>query len=60
MKQYEFDGNSFQDLNGFFTAFGEMVNGKDGYFGKDLYSFDDCFFWWFWISHSMRNHLDKQ
>lgn len=44
MKQYEFDGNSFQDLNGFFTTFGEMVNGKDGYFGKDLHSFDDCFF----------------
>tara|TARA_B100001094_G_C17958281_1_gene684102 strand:+ start:344 stop:751 length:408 start_codon:yes stop_codon:yes gene_type:complete len=44
MKQYEFDGNSFQDLSGFFTAFGEMINGKNGYFGKDLHSFDDCFF----------------
>ena len=50
MKQYVLDGNKFNTLSGFFTAFGEMVNGNKGYFGKDLHSFDDCFFGGFGLS----------
>jgi RNAse (barnase) inhibitor barstar len=39
-----FDGDSFKDLGGFFVAFGKMINGEGGYFGKDFGSFDDCLF----------------
>lgn len=44
MKRYEFNGNKFKELESFFTLFGEMVNGKGGYFGKDFHSFEDCLF----------------
>lgn len=38
------DGNDFDDLTGFFCAMGEAVNGPGGYFGRNLFGFDDCMF----------------
>ena len=43
-KIYELDGDKIKSLEDFFAVFGEMVNGKGGYFGKNMDSFDDCLF----------------
>lgn len=44
MRKYILDGDKFDHLDGFFVTFGEMINGPDGYFGKNMASFDDCLF----------------
>lgn len=44
MKQYILEGNNFNDLSSFFVAFGKMINGEGGCFGKNMESFDDCLF----------------
>ena len=38
----EIDGIYINSLNDFFCSIGEALNGKGGYFGKDLYGFYDC------------------
>lgn len=38
----EIDGNKIKSLDDFFCAIGEALNGKGGYFGRDLYGFFDC------------------
>ncbi|WP_027625971.1 barstar family protein [Clostridium lundense] len=43
-KVYIFEGKNVYDLNSFFSEFAKMVNAPNGYFGRDLQSFDDCLF----------------
>lgn len=38
----EIDGNKIKSLNDFFCSIGEALNGKGGYFGRDLVGFDQC------------------
>ncbi|AZA77597.1 hypothetical protein EG347_08750 [Chryseobacterium sp. G0186] len=38
----ELDGNLFHNVDSFFCALGEEVNGPGGYFGRNLYALDDC------------------
>ena len=38
----EIDGVDIKSLNDFFCSIGEALNGKGGYFGRDLYGFYDC------------------
>ena len=38
------DGDKIKILKISLPSFGEMVNGKGGYFGKNMDSFDDCLF----------------
>lgn len=44
MKEYHLEGSRITDLQSFLKEFGEMVNGAGGYFGTDLFQFDDCLF----------------
>ncbi|GIE85725.1 barstar family protein [Actinoplanes regularis] len=39
---YELDGRFVTDIEGFYCAIGEAINGPGGYFGSDLDGFDDC------------------
>ncbi|GAA0471024.1 hypothetical protein Aca07nite_20720 [Actinoplanes capillaceus] len=39
---YHLDGRSVTDVNGFYCALGEAVNGPGGYFGWNLDAVDDC------------------
>lgn len=38
----ELDGNLFHNVDSFFCALGEEVNGPGGYFGRNLYALNDC------------------
>ncbi|SFN10867.1 Barstar, RNAse (barnase) inhibitor [Chryseobacterium oleae] len=38
----EIDGNKFHNLDSFFCALGEEVNGIGGYFGRGIYALFDC------------------
>ncbi|NUT47401.1 MAG: hypothetical protein HOV94_08840 [Saccharothrix sp.] len=39
---YELDGRFVTDVEGFYCAIGEAINGPGGYFGWNLGAFDDC------------------
>jgi hypothetical protein len=39
---HRLDGRHVTDLNGFFCALGEAVNGPGGYFGWNWYAVEDC------------------
>lgn len=39
---FELPGDQIFDLSSFFCAIGEAVNGPGGYFGQNLFWFDDC------------------
>ncbi|MEN3537649.1 barstar family protein [Microbispora sp. ZYX-F-249] len=39
---YDLDGRFVTDIEGFYCAVGEAVNGPGGYFGWNLDAFDDC------------------
>ncbi len=39
---YHLDGRHVTDLNGFFCALGEAINGPGGYFGWNLSAVEDC------------------
>lgn len=38
----QIDGSEFHNLDGFFCALGEEVNGIGGYFGRGIYALFDC------------------
>lgn len=40
---YDLDGRFVTDIEGFYCALGEAINGPGGYFGWNLDAFDDCF-----------------
>ncbi|MET7397877.1 barstar family protein [Dactylosporangium sp. NPDC005572] len=40
---YDLDGRFVTDVEGFYCAIGEAVNGPGGYFGWNLDALDDCF-----------------
>ncbi|BFO64469.1 barstar family protein [Chryseobacterium sp. KCF3-3] len=40
--QIQIDGNEFHSLDGFFCTLGEEIHGISGYFGRNIYSLDDC------------------
>ncbi|MGI5241899.1 barstar family protein [Dactylosporangium sp. CA-139066] len=40
---YELDGRFVTDIEGFYCAIGEAINGPGGYFGWNLDALDDCF-----------------
>ncbi|MBF0313256.1 MAG: barstar family protein [Oligoflexia bacterium] len=44
MKKYILNGKKIKNLNEFFQEFSKMINSESSYFGKDMDSFDDCFF----------------
>lgn len=70
MRTYRLDGSSVTDLPALFRAFARAVDAPNGYFGKDLASFDDCLFGGFGLiapcdvvsEHSAvaRRHLDSE
>jgi RNAse (barnase) inhibitor barstar len=39
---YDLDGRFVTDIEGFYCAIGEAINGPGGYFGWNLDAFDDC------------------
>ncbi|WP_392533658.1 hypothetical protein [Nostoc sp. C117] len=39
---YVLPGENIKSLQSFYEVFGEMVNGRGGYFGKNLVAFEDC------------------
>ncbi|SCF26116.1 barstar family protein [Micromonospora mirobrigensis] len=39
---YDLDGRFVTDIEGFYCAIGEAINGPGGYFGCNLDAFDDC------------------
>nr|BFE72103.1 hypothetical protein GCM10020092_054040 [Actinoplanes digitatis] len=39
---YDLDGLSVTDIEGFYCAIGEAINGPGGYFGWNLDALDDC------------------
>jgi RNAse (barnase) inhibitor barstar len=39
---YDLDGRFVTDIEGFYCAIGEAINGPGGYFGRDLDELDDC------------------
>ncbi|GAB3090451.1 barstar family protein [Micromonospora schwarzwaldensis] len=39
---YDLDGRYVTDIEGFYCAVGEAINGPGGYFGCNLDAFDDC------------------
>ncbi len=41
-RTYHLDGRFVTDIEGFYCAVGEAVNGPGGYFGWNLDAFDDC------------------
>jgi RNAse (barnase) inhibitor barstar len=40
---YDLDGRFVTDIEGFYCAVGEAINGPGGYFGWNLDALDDCF-----------------
>jgi hypothetical protein len=40
---YDLDGRFVTDIEGFYCAIGEAINGPGGYFGWNLAALDDCF-----------------
>ncbi|MGP4030099.1 barstar family protein [Actinomadura sp. 3N407] len=40
---YDLDGRFVTDIEGFYCAIGEAINGPGGYFGWNLDALDDCF-----------------
>ncbi|KKK04810.1 hypothetical protein LQ51_16855 [Micromonospora sp. HK10] len=40
--RYDLDGRFVTDIEGFYCAIGEAINGPGGYFGSNLDAFDDC------------------
>jgi hypothetical protein len=40
---YDLDGRYVTDIEGFYCALGEAINGPGGYFGWNLDALDDCF-----------------
>lgn len=44
MKSYLLKGENITDFKTFLKEFGEMASGPGGYFGSDLFQFDDCLF----------------
>jgi RNAse (barnase) inhibitor barstar len=62
------DGNEFHNIDSFFCALGEEVNGIAGYFGRNLAALDDCLRGNFgvksiteltWINHQTSKKLFK-
>jgi hypothetical protein len=41
---FEIDGEYIKDVPSFYLAMGEAIRGPYGYFGADLYAFQDCIF----------------
>jgi RNAse (barnase) inhibitor barstar len=41
--RYDLDGRFVTDIEGFYCAIGEAINGPSGYFGWNLDALDDCF-----------------
>jgi len=39
---YDLDGRFVTDIEGFYCAIGEAINGPGGYFGSNLDALDDC------------------
>lgn len=44
MRSYILKGENITDFKSFLKEFGEMARGPGGYFGNDLFQFDDCLF----------------
>jgi hypothetical protein len=40
--RYDLDGRFVTDIEGFYCALGEAINGPGGYFGWNLHAVDDC------------------
>src|SRR2546421_5312984 len=40
--RYDLDGRFVTDVEGFYCAIGEAINGPGGYFGLNLDALDDC------------------
>ncbi len=56
----ELDGNLFDNINEFYCAIGEAINGPGGYFGRNFNAFIDCFYGGFGVQSmnevSWKNH----
>lgn len=64
----QIDGNEFHNLDSFFCALGEQINGPGGYFGRNLIAMEDCLRGDFgvesiseltWINHQRSKKLFK-